>query len=465
VAARTEADVNVRLGDVFGRLGARRADARRLLALARSCRRSHDADREASVIALLAATADVFARRALDHPWRRSDVARTVSTICDITGLPGDVVRAEIHARMATDPRIVQLSPAVAVETELKILYALTTVESASLWVRDPLAGLTSRFQVGRLKRERSARTVAGAVLEGGQAEESGSTQGIPVLRWQRPDGVLVVEGSADDAPAAASAGRVTCAALALVLERQALLVRSTARERALVEPRERLLTRLGFDLHDGPIQDVAALAGDIRLLRTQFQDVLGSGASSRLVGRLDDLEARVGAIDNGLRQMVHSLESPGVTRQPLDVALGREVAAFAEETDLPVDCAVRGDVTSLTDSQRIAIVRIVQESLTNIREHADASHVSIAVTAGPSEITVEVNDDGRGFDVDRTLVRSVRAGRLGLLGMSERIRLLGGRFDVRSRPGGPTAVSVVIPAWQPATLEPAAVAESGSAV
>jgi signal transduction histidine kinase len=48
---------------------------------------------------------------------------------------------------------------------------------------------------------------------------------------------------------------------------------------------------------------------------------------------------------------------------------------------------------------------------------------------------------------------------------MSERVRLLGGRFDVRSRPGGPTTVSVVLPAWQPATLDPRAVAESGSAV
>jgi two-component system, NarL family, sensor histidine kinase UhpB len=302
-------------------------------------------------------------------------------------------------------------------------------------------------------------------VLERGQVEQSGSTHGLPVLRWQRPDAVLVFEDSTDDATAAAAAGRVTCAALALVLEREALLVRSTARERALVEPRERLLTRLGFDLHDGPIQDVAALAGDIRLLRTQLQEVLSPGAPPHLIGRMDDLQARVAAIDHALRQMVHSLESPGVTRQPLDAALGREVAAFAEGTDLPVDLVVRGDVTTLTDSQRIAIVRIVQESLTNIREHADASRVSVAVIAGPSEITVEVNDDGRGFHVDRTLVRSARAGRLGLLGMSERVRLLGGRFDVRSRPGGPTTVSVVLPAWQPATLDPRAVAESGSAV
>jgi signal transduction histidine kinase len=286
------------------------------------------------------------------------------------------------------------------------------------------------------------------------------------VLRWQRPDGALVLDVVGRDASDAIAAARVTSATLALVLEREALLLRSAARERALVEPRERLLTRLGFDLHDGPIQDVAALAGDIRLLRTQFGDALAAaGAPVGLIARIDDLEARLGAIDHALRQMVHSLESPGTTREPLHEALRRETESFKEETDVAPDLVVRGDVTNLTDSQRIAIVRIVQESLTNIREHAHASHVSVAVLAGPSELAVEVQDDGRGFDVERTLVRSARAGRLGLLGMSERARLLGGRFDVRSRGGGPTTVSAILPAWRPADVELAAVAETRSAV
>jgi signal transduction histidine kinase len=430
--------------------------------------KSQDLGRPAGeeAIALLVAIADVLARRALDHPWRRSELSKAVNAIAEMTGLSPAVVRSEVHARVARDPRLVQLSPAVAIETQLKMLHAFTDVEHVSLWTSDPLNGLRSRFHVGRGKRERAARLVARSVLDGAQAERSGSTHGVPVLRWQRPDGALVFDVNGGNAQVCSAAARSACSALALVLEREALLVRSTARERALVEPRERLVTRLGFDLHDGPIQDVAALAADIRLLRTQLDDVLvATGAPAGLFGRVDDLEARVHAVDRGLRHMVHSLESPGVTRRPLDEALRRETEAFEEETDVQPDLVVRGDVTTLTDSQRIAIIRIVQESLTNIREHAHASRVSVAVMAGPSEITVEVNDDGRGFDVDRTLVRSARAGRLGLLGMSERVRLLGGRFDVRSRTGGPTTVSAILPAWRPAGLEPAALTETGSAV
>jgi signal transduction histidine kinase len=69
-------------------------------------------------------------------------------------------------------------------------------------------------------------------------------------------------------------------------------------------------------------------------------------------------------------------------------------------------------------------------------------------------QIHAEITDNGRGFDVERTLVKAARNGRLGLVGMSERVRLLGGRFDVQSRPGGPTTVSVVLPAWRPVTVE-----------
>ena len=58
--------------------------------------------------------------------------------------------------------------------------------------------------------------------------------------------------------------------------------------------------------------------------------------------------------------------------------------------------------------------------------------------------------DDGDGFEVTRTLQHAAQRGRLGLVGSSERIRLLGGTFDIRSKVGGPTTVAVTLPRWQP---------------
>jgi signal transduction histidine kinase len=90
---------------------------------------------------------------------------------------------------------------------------------------------------------------------------------------------------------------------------------------------------------------------------------------------------------------------------------------------------------------------------------------VSVSIEARTDCTSLDIVDDGRGFDVPRTLVRAARRGRFGLLGMSGRVRLLGGRFDVQSRPGGPTVISVLLPAWRPLApaLDDAAVVLQGA--
>lgn len=447
------------LGDLFRRLGATPADAREATALARERTGARAAPPSARGIELIARVAELLGRVALDHPWRRSDVDRILETVAQTTGLPPELVRLEVHARVTRDPRIIALSPLVAVETELKAFLALTGVGGVSLWMTSEGAGLGCVVSAGPEEPGRRDRLVARAVLaHAHERERSADTYGLPVVRWQRAEAALVFRTSDTDAGAALAAAKETSAALTLVLERETLLRRSSARERALVEGGERLLARLGFDLHDGAIQDVAALAGDLRLLRRQLEDALPSGnGSAPLVGRVDDLEARVLAVDGALREIVHSLESPTVVRRPLDQVLRREVESFGRQADIEVDLALRGEFSELSDSQRIALIRIVQESLTNAREHGGATKVSVSVAHRPNEIAAEITDNGRGFDVERTLVRAARRGRVGLVGMSERARLLGGSFDVRSDRGGPTTVSVVLPAWRPAAVEPAA--------
>jgi signal transduction histidine kinase len=110
--------------------------------------------------------------------------------------------------------------------------------------------------------------------------------------------------------------------------------------------------------------------------------------------------------------------------------------------------------MNSMTASQRIALYRIVQESLTNVREHSGANEVQIRVQGGIRGTEVQIEDDGRGFEVANTLISAAKRGRLGLVGMAERVRLLGGSFDVQSRPGGPTTVSLLLPHWQPVAPE-----------
>ena len=73
---------------------------------------------------------------------------------------------------------------------------------------------------------------------------------------------------------------------------------------------------------------------------------------------------------------------------------------------------------------------------------------MTITITSHARGVDAKVHDDGRGFEPESTLVRAARDGHLGLVGMHERVRMLGGHTQIDSRPGGPTTISASLPAW-----------------
>jgi signal transduction histidine kinase len=423
------------------RLGLSAREIRRIVQLAETTPRDD--------VGLVSALSDALVERSLEHGWGTEGVRALLEEVAAVSGSELQAVALQVHAHATRNPSLLALSPPLALEMQVRMLAALAPVDDVSLWSDGDADGPVCLSGSNPDGPSRRARLAAREVLRGRPAAV-GLVRAVPVERWQRVDAVLVFRiAQADEASALAAAAE---AALALtpILEREALLARNASRERALVSSGERLLTRIGFDLHDGPIQDMAVLAGDVRLLRQRVETHTEAVPEEILSGFLDDLQTRIAAIDHGLRDIVHSLESPAVARCPLGESVTREVDAFRLQSDIAVDLTLNGSFDSLTDSQRIALVRIVQESLSNARDHSGARSVEITIDATDSHTKLQIVDDGRGFDVARTLVRAARRGRLGLLGMSERARLLGGRFDVQSRPGGPTAISVVLPVWQP---------------
>jgi signal transduction histidine kinase len=270
------------------------------------------------------------------------------------------------------------------------------------------------------------------------------------VLHSQRPSAALVVRALPGRRREAAALAAAVTPALAAAGERDELLERSVERERSLVEGSERRLVRLGFDLHDGPLQDLAALVAETRLLREQLVRAESLDAYRRLlIGRLDDFEARVLTIESELRELVQSLESGTLVHVPFFELIEREISLLSG-TSFEVTLETSGEPDALTQSQRIALLRVIQEAVANASEHSGATRAHVAVAVTSSYLHVEVTDDGRGFDVAQTLLDAAKTGRLGLVGMAERIRLLGGRLDVHSRRGGPTKITASIPRWYP---------------
>jgi signal transduction histidine kinase len=408
---------------------------------------------EAVRSAAFAFAADALVAVAPERTSITDTIEEMVSTLAEILEIAPETAALELFLRASANPGLHELPSPLTIELQLRLLLALAPISDISLWVDGQAERVRCLGHVGSSPPTRRVRHVARSVLDGeedGCGRERGTIYGVRVLRWQQPYAVLVARARPEDRRRTLVFLEEAAERIGQVLEREMLLERNAARERELVEAREKRLLRLGFDLHDGPIQDLVALASDVRLAQEQIGDHVNGRTRDLVLGRFEDLGAQITELDAKLRELAHSLEPSGVVDRPLVAVLRREVEAFERRVEMKVTLDVSGSFDSLTASQRIAIYQIVQEGLANVRNHSGASKVVVRVTSREDAIEAEIKDDGKGFSVEQTLIRAAKRGRLGLVGIGERIRLLGGTFDVQSKPGGPTTLSLRLPRWQP---------------
>jgi nitrate/nitrite-specific signal transduction histidine kinase len=172
--------------------------------------------------------------------------------------------------------------------------------------------------------------------------------------------------------------------------------------------------------------------------------------------GRIEDLDAQLVSLDAELRRLSSEVQAASVLlNKPFNGALRDRIQAFAARTSIEPRLTLAGEMNLLSTSQQIALLNIIQEALSNIREHANATTVAITVSADADGVEAKVIDNGLGFVLESTLMRAAREGRIGLLAMHERVRLLGGQCRIESRPGGPTVVWVKLERWLPLPAEP----------
>jgi len=382
-----------------------------------------------------------------------ADVRGAAAAVAEACALPLPAARIVLYAQSAGNPRLLELPPLLAAEIQLGLLLGLDVVSEISLWRRTP-GGLECILTLGGVgDPSRRVRAEAKAVLRGRSRLSllgGSNLRSTAVSRFGQPYAAVVGRLGAVDPDVADGFLAEAASALSPVIEREQLLEHSAERERTLVAASERRLMRLGFDLHDGPIQDVLALAADVRLLQQQVYPFVLEGYREQAFGRFDDLTSRLVELDRDLRELAHSLETKSVISRPLGEILHREIDNFGERTGIDASLEIRGDPDSLSSAQRITVFRAIQEALANIREHAGATVANVRVRARRSVIEVQISDNGMGFEVERALAKAAQRGRLGLVGIAERVRMVGGTFELESTPGGPTTLKLTLPRWEP---------------
>jgi signal transduction histidine kinase len=363
------------------------------------------------------------------------------------------LLRAALNA-----PALQTLEPARARDVALAVLAACARLRHVSAWFSDGLGRVACAGHVGQGSPSPAASRLARAAIarERPAQTRTGEMQAVAILRAGEPVGALVARrrGGRERTAAFLAEARTP---LAAIVERESLLASNAASERMLLAASERRLTRLGFDLHDGPLQELLLVGEDLALFRRQLAIVLeGRRGKEVLGGRLDDLDARLVGLERGLRRISSSVHSDVLVGRPFRDALRDLLEPFTARSGIEPTLRCDGDLESISTSQRLAVLNVVGEALNNVREHGEASAVSVTITLHRDGLRARVRDDGRGFDVESELLRAARSGHMGLAGMHERVRLLDGHCRVDSRAGGPTEVTLALPRWR------APVAEAG---
>ena len=207
-----------------------------------------------------------------------------------------------------------------------------------------------------------------------------------------------------------------------------------------LVESRERERLRLAQDLHDAPIQDLYGMIYQLDDLRDALKDPEGETI-------LDECDHTLHRVVNSLRTICRELRPPSLSPFGLEVAIRDHIEKFRDQNpDIKVNLDLMQDKQALSDSMRLTLFRIYQQAILNVARHAQATEAHVRLHLYDKTVTLEVEDDGTGFDVPEDWVELVRQEHFGLLGIAERVESIRGKLEILSALGDGTLVRVIVP-------------------
>jgi signal transduction histidine kinase len=395
---------------------------------------------------VLTGAANALASALLAGDVKHEQVQLLIAETAAATKLEPSAAASCLYALAMRDNALLEAEPLTALQAQLKGFLLFASAGHASLWLVERGEELCVA-KVGRPVAKHRLRAAARAALAGTRRSAGSELRAVPLVRHGVRSAALVTQLAAGRIRQGLTYAEETVLAVSPVLERRILLESTLSFGEQLLESTERRIARLGFDIHDGPLQGLAIVAGELSVLNRQLEAMGDGGIGAFAERRLGDVKDLV--IDLGVDlRTIASTAAPG--KLYLRETLEQEVAQLLRRTDIRVDLEVEGDVDATTASQRIAAARVVEEALANVREHSGATSVQVSVRRENGTLQLSVADNGRGFDVTRAMRRASRDRRLGLIAMEHRLRLLGGQLEVNSRPGGPTVISGSLPAWKP---------------
>ena len=222
-------------------------------------------------------------------------------------------------------------------------------------------------------------------------------------------------------------------------IKNQQMQVEQLLGQVVLAQEEER--NRISIDLHDSVAQWLVAVSYGIQTYRQN----LPAAEAEKARAELTDMEKTVTRSLKELRRVVVGLRPPALEELGLTQAI-RKTMEELQADGIEGQFLQTGEPFRLPSSIEIAVYRVVQEAMTNIRKHACATRVKLEADFYGEGLQLEISDNGRGFDLSHTIDSAITVGHLGLLGMKQRVEMLGGEMNIRTAENIGTTISFNFP-------------------
>jgi two-component system sensor histidine kinase DegS len=207
-----------------------------------------------------------------------------------------------------------------------------------------------------------------------------------------------------------------------------------------IIQAQENERLRVSRQLHDGPAQAMSNL-----VLRAEICERWMEADMSRAKAEITGLKSMVNDTLQETRRFIFDLRPMILDDLGLLPTLRRYIKDYQEKNKIEVNLVNSGVERRLHNHVEVAVFRIIQEALSNVANHANAAHVNIALDLGDQAVTLSVEDDGNGFDINK-LAGEGQQKSLGIHSMGQRTEMLNGRLEIASTPNRGTRVAAYIP-------------------
>ncbi|HZK43208.1 MAG TPA: sensor histidine kinase [Syntrophomonadaceae bacterium] len=223
-------------------------------------------------------------------------------------------------------------------------------------------------------------------------------------------------------------------------------IYRKQQMEMWIIEMQESERRKIARELHDGPAQNLASI-----IIRLDLINHLWDEGQDRISSELNTVKSMGQESLLDIRNLMFDLKPTLLDDESFATALRGYFDDYEAKYDFHIEFNVFGPYRKYDMSLEVAIYRLVQEALTNIRKHAGVNQATVKMEDKAGKLTLIIKDEGRGFDLDKVKENQES---YGILGMKERVKLFEGEIDIISSPGRGTQITIKVPIKEEANID-----------